>query len=361
MKLTILLTLKDRSSFTYRWMRYMNDMHCPYKILIADGGEDTAIEEHLRRAENYPNLDYEYIRYPYDASLDHFLAKLESIVSKVQTSYLLQADNDDFFLLDRIPELLAHLDANPDCAGARGQVVNFEVFDANGSSKGVTSGTRYSALASYAPSLDMESGFERAEALCRDMSRYDYYANWYCIFRTADLQQLWKGLLALSIKEMIVFEILTLVLSAKKGKIHIAPVPFYLRQSNTSVFGDTLVVGNEFLERCLVNNSLAKFSAAMDSLLPDDTQAGKERVLKAIAAWLEVFISNIHQGRLLSATVGYRLRRSIKSVPYLGAAIQPWYVRYTHLFGSMRQREVLRFKNVEPYIVDGAQAGAPNV
>ena len=65
--LTIVLTLKDRTPFTYRWMQYMNDMKCPYKILIADGGKDKSIEEHLLDPSNYPELIYEYIRYPYDA------------------------------------------------------------------------------------------------------------------------------------------------------------------------------------------------------------------------------------------------------------------------------------------------------
>jgi glycosyltransferase domain-containing protein len=356
MSLTIILTLKDRSPFTYRWMRYMNDMRCPYKILIADGGKDEVIEEHLRHPENYPHLDYDYIRYTYDATLGDFLKKLENIVSKVRTRYLLQADNDDFFLLDRIPTLLAHLDSHSDCSGARGQVVNFEVFDSNGCSKGVTSGRSYQAVTNQAPSLDMESDFERVELLCKQMSKYDYYANWYCVFRTAELQELWKNMLSISIREMIVFEILTLVLMAKKGKIHILPEAFYLRQNNTSEFGDTLVVGNEFLERCVIDNSLAQFPIAMDRLLPDDSRSDKDRMLRAIAAWLEIFVSNIHQGRLRSGTAGARLRRSVKAMPYIGAAARVWYVNSAHLLSPIRHRKVMRFGNIEPYII-AAQKG----
>ena len=54
-ELTIILTLKDRVSFTYRWMEYMNDLSCPYKILIADGGIDKEVENHLLDKNNYPN------------------------------------------------------------------------------------------------------------------------------------------------------------------------------------------------------------------------------------------------------------------------------------------------------------------
>ena len=96
MKLTIILTLKGREEFTFRWMRYMNEMHCPYKILLADGGANLELEAHLRHPNNYPNLDYEYIRYPFDASLDDYLNKFENVISRVKTEYILLADNDDF-------------------------------------------------------------------------------------------------------------------------------------------------------------------------------------------------------------------------------------------------------------------------
>ena len=39
-ELTILLTLKDRAPFTFRWMSYANSIRFPFKVLIADGGAD---------------------------------------------------------------------------------------------------------------------------------------------------------------------------------------------------------------------------------------------------------------------------------------------------------------------------------
>ena len=70
---------------------------------------------------------YEYIRYPFDASLDDYLNKFENVISRVKTEYILLADNDDFYLLGCIPELIAFLDSHSDVT-ARGQLVNFEVF-----------------------------------------------------------------------------------------------------------------------------------------------------------------------------------------------------------------------------------------
>ena len=69
---SILLVLKDRPSYTFRYMKYMDLLNFPYKILIADGGENVEIQQVLENKDNFPNLNYDYIRYPYDNTLDDF-------------------------------------------------------------------------------------------------------------------------------------------------------------------------------------------------------------------------------------------------------------------------------------------------
>ena len=352
MKLTIVLTLKDRVPFTYRWMHYMNDMRCPYRILIADGGKDKEIEQNLRNHGNYPHLDYEYIRYPYDATIEDYLRKLENVISQVDSEYLLNADNDDFYLLDRIPEILAFLDEHKDYVGARGRLVNFTLFDRSGLSNDLTRGVRYKAIESDALSIEGVSSCGRVETLCKDMSKYDYYANWYCIFRSTSFQGVWKSLITLSIKEMVVMEVLTHVLMVLKGGIKIFPDPFYVRQNNTSMFGDTLVVGNEFLERCIVNNALSEFGVAVDQFSDVQTREERDRLLKAIAAWLEVFVSNIYWGRVrLRTRVMFRLQKKIMHVPFLGSWMVQIYYSMALLFLPMRQRRLVALKSIEPYIL----------
>jgi len=104
--LTVVLTLKDRSNFTYRWMRWMDYQRFPYKILIADGGSDGEIESHLLHRENYPSLDYEYIRYPFDSTLEMYIRKLANVSDLIKTEFVLSADNDDLILLKPLEENL---------------------------------------------------------------------------------------------------------------------------------------------------------------------------------------------------------------------------------------------------------------
>ena len=330
----------------------MNDIRCPYKIIIADGGEDSTIEQHFRNHENYANLNYEYIRYPYDTTLKEYYIKFENVISRVESQYLLLADNDDFYLLDRIPEIMEFLDTHKDYVGARGKLVNLTLFDRFGLSSNLTHGRRYLATATEAPSIENAFPCERVETLCKDMSTYDYYANWYCIFRSASLQEVWKSLITLPIKEVIVTEILTHVLMVMRGKIKIMSFPFYIRQSHTSMFGDTLVVGNEFLERCIVNNALSEFGVAIDQFITVKTREERDRLFRAIAAWLEVFVSNNYWGRVRVRTgIIFRLREKIRVVPLLGSQVAQIYYRMAHLFSPKGKRRLLRLKSIEPYIL----------
>ena len=94
-------------------MRYMNDIKCPYPILIADGGINIEIEDYLSNKQNYSDLDYTYIRYPADKTLPDFYKKFLAVIGLVKTPYLLFADNDDFFLIDQVPVFLDFLNENP--------------------------------------------------------------------------------------------------------------------------------------------------------------------------------------------------------------------------------------------------------
>ena len=86
---TILITLKDRCSYTYRLMGYLNKIKCPFKILLADGGSNKALENNLRNHINYPDVDYRYIRYPYDVDLLTYYTKMKDSALEVDTPFVI--------------------------------------------------------------------------------------------------------------------------------------------------------------------------------------------------------------------------------------------------------------------------------
>ena len=93
--LTILITLKDRSSYTYRLMSHFNETKCPFKVLLADGGVDKNLEDNLRNHVNYPDVNYRYVRYPYDKTLNDYYNKMKASAIAVDTPFVVCIDNDD--------------------------------------------------------------------------------------------------------------------------------------------------------------------------------------------------------------------------------------------------------------------------
>ena len=54
----------------------------------------------------------------------------KKVVQELETNVHCQnADNDDFYLIDHIPEILSFLDANDDYVGCRGQLVYIDVYN----------------------------------------------------------------------------------------------------------------------------------------------------------------------------------------------------------------------------------------
>ena len=95
-KLTVVLPLKDRFKYTHRFLSDLNEKKCPFKIIIADGGSDFNLQTTL----NYPNVNYEYIRYPFDNDLQDFFSKMKDATKRVETKYVTLQDNDDYFDID---------------------------------------------------------------------------------------------------------------------------------------------------------------------------------------------------------------------------------------------------------------------
>ena len=82
---SILMPLKDRVSYTRRIMNKWNSEGFPYEIIIADGGQDLYIQEELSDKSNFENLNYTYIKYPFDMDLNNFYAKMADAVMKIKT------------------------------------------------------------------------------------------------------------------------------------------------------------------------------------------------------------------------------------------------------------------------------------
>jgi glycosyltransferase domain-containing protein len=125
--LTVLIPLKGRDEYTVRISKYLNHINTPFRVLFADGGESTYIENFFKDKDNLPDLKYDYLRYPYDKTMSNFHSKMASATMAIKTPYTLLHDNDDFFITETIQKCISFLNQNPDYNTARGKIHDFHV------------------------------------------------------------------------------------------------------------------------------------------------------------------------------------------------------------------------------------------
>src|SRR2546430_1287449 len=126
--LTVLLPLKGRPEFTLRWMKYADSVRFPFRVLIADGSEDETGPKILSNKANFPNVNYEYMRYPYDQTYAEYYSKVVDALSHVKTPFAVMADNDDFFIVEGLRNAVAFLRAHPDYSACSGHIGVFWVM-----------------------------------------------------------------------------------------------------------------------------------------------------------------------------------------------------------------------------------------
>ena len=283
--LTIVLTIKDRTAFTYRWMRYMNGCKCPYPILIADGGEDQAIEAHLRGTDDYPHLRYTYLRYDFDRDYQVFYQKLADVVDRVVTPYLLLADNDDFFFLEHVPAFTGFLDLNDGFVSCGGQPILLYLLSSGHELVGAVSAGQYRAVADARPkSVGDEQGVERACYFLTNVRRHRLWSTWYQVHRSSAVKHAIGFVRRHAFTDPVALEIHLHLSLLMTGKYHQCEVPFWVVQHGTSQLTAALEAHGNVVERFIRANAFADLHRSLETFAGLSV-ADRERILRAIAEW----------------------------------------------------------------------------
>jgi glycosyltransferase domain-containing protein len=257
-KITLLLTLKGRIDYTYRWIRYAQHQRFPFDILIADGGNDQEIVEFFAEKANYQPLNVNYVRYPYDANYSMYYSKIVDGLSKVQTPYVAMADNDDFYSVQSIEQSVAFLESHPDYSSCRGQMPCFEV---------ISSDRLYGKQIHYFFNKSMPNCSEGSlERVLRHFTPYD--PTYYDIHRTPHLYALFQKQREYDIQDLYLAELFTSFLTIASGKVHRLDSLYLLRQSNstTSSARDEVAKKGSHFHRLFLNSWSADFSAFINEV-----------------------------------------------------------------------------------------------
>lgn len=238
-QLTVVLTLKDRTAFTLRWLAYASRVRFPFKVLIADGGSDDAVEQALAKPGAFPDVDVEYRRYPFDASYADFYAKTTDALERVTTPLVVMADNDDLFVVDGLRDAVRFLMQHPDYASCGGQCA---VFWTN---EGIQ----------WKSSLDRQSlPHDQARTRLERQSLRATYPVYYHVQRTSLLREAFDRVRAWNPRDLFLLEQFLCSLSAIQGKTRQLERIYIARQwdSASSAGGAHIEQCGDWLGRMLV-------------------------------------------------------------------------------------------------------------
>ncbi len=215
-KITLILLLKDRINYTFRWMDFANNHLNKFKILIADGGKDLEIENHLRNTQNYPKLKYQYLRFPFDENYSDYFKKVFLSLEMATTEYSILLDNDDFVFPISIIKSIEFLDKNKNYSTCRGQIipfkVNLEVFY-----------KEHKQTSLYEDDLLGRLGKDIKTIL----------PTFYDVHRTKNHLNSYKKFYELDVNELLLIEVYPFFIDIIDGNIGRLDMPFLYREQNS--------------------------------------------------------------------------------------------------------------------------------
>jgi len=319
-ELTILLTLKDRPLFTFRWMAYANSIRFPFKVLIADGGKDETVPRVLSNKTNFPNLNYEYVRYPYDQTYGEYYSKVADALSRIKTPFVVMADNDDFFIVEGLRDTIEFLCAHSDYSSCGGQIGDFWVTPSDEDSRyNRVYGTQIEyKWCSRTSSVIQETATQRIQS-----QLFCLLDTYYDVQRTEELKSRFETVRELNLKDLFLVEYLLSFLTAGTGKIKRIDRLYLVRQCNSpdssavtheqkygDVFGRMLVESwSDDLTKCV--NVIAAALAKKDGTPIENARDLVKRCYRPLMA------PAIIESLLLEPTVPLLMPIIVRMVRYL--------------------------------------------
>ena len=312
--LTIVLVIKDRPQFTFRWMAYANSIHFPFKVLVADGGKDLSVTDKLLNSGDYPNLDYEYIRYPYDETYTEFYVKVADALSRVETEFVALGDDDDFFIVQGLLSSIEFLKWNPEYSACRGRVAPMRIIPDENSAYG--NDVRF-YMCSNVPSIESLIATERVS---NHFSPYDI--THYDVHRTEDITEFYIKLRDLDLKDIILAELLTSCLAVARGKVKRESYLYMLRQynpKNSSNMEEIRKKGDLF-DRMLLETWSGDFNGFVDAVAIEVAKNDGLELDEAKVAVKDSYRKHVASS-IISCLSGEMKLQRLSKIPFFGTLV----------------------------------------
>lgn len=227
--LTIILLVKGRTEFTKRWLDYMNAIHFPYEIIIADGEDDGAVESLVQNNITNHDLNMKFYQFNTHGGYTPYYSMIAKAISLAKSKYVMLCDNDDFIFPKGLDDVINFLETHHEYISAGGEIVNFKINNSCNTPYGndVIFLEPYNYFRIDEPQMDWEP---QIESIFRDFQPY-----WYNIYRKDSLQIIADELCELDLSDLVAMEFYAQLRTITLGRSkHIKGNSYYLRQRGTS-------------------------------------------------------------------------------------------------------------------------------
>lgn len=258
--LTVVLTLKDRISFTLRWMTYADRISFPFKVLIADGGKDDGVSAKLSKSVNFPNVNYEYIKYPYDETYVEYYAKIADVISKVETPFCVMADDDNFYSIGGLRKAVDFLESHPDYCACQGYTIGFRLEP--------KTSFYYGKHVSFSSPLKPHYSLDGNLAVDRlNLVSENNFATFYAVQRTENMKRIFDDIEKINFHDLYMFEAFIHFMTVSSGKVRQESSPYLYRQFDTyNSSNEQLAIVADNFDRMLWDTFSSDFEKFVESV-----------------------------------------------------------------------------------------------
>jgi glycosyltransferase domain-containing protein len=227
--LTLLLAQFGRQSFSERFLSYLSSTSCPYPIVYADGDADGFARDMAHKFQN--DLDITLVEFKQTEKFKHYFTMMVRGLKEVKTPYVMLCDNDDFIIYSSINKLMSFLNSKPEyiSAGSPIQQVHIDNYSTKAYGQSTLLGKRYSHHRDQEPLSSYE-----------DQARetfLNFQPNFYNIFKTEVLLQIWEEILELDFTDLTIMEFYYQLRASTLGKQFAdKSITHYVRQSGVGTW-----------------------------------------------------------------------------------------------------------------------------
>lgn len=209
--LTIILLLTNRDEFAQRWLFYFERERPFVSLIIADGGPKPYLT--IEEQKELP-INVKYFYDGLDKDIHSMITRIHSILSNVDTQFVLLSSDDDFYLFNGVACALAELKRDSQLHACMGIVRDFSIITDESAANPSYGWLRFGDQLYSSESLDSDFPVTRAESFFKSDESF-----WHAVYRTNTLKLAYAEAMEFEIDDFTLYEFFINLQTSITGKL----------------------------------------------------------------------------------------------------------------------------------------------